>query len=87
MKVTFIGVGAIGLPMALQVQRTGHEVTRVDVSDSVIAKAKAAGIATVNEGVRRRFGTDYVSTREGRDERLSMATHSAVSTPSRCRAS
>jgi 3-hydroxyisobutyrate dehydrogenase len=49
MKVTFIGVGAIGLPMALQVQRAGHEVTGVDVSDSVIAKAKAAGLATVSD--------------------------------------
>jgi 3-hydroxyisobutyrate dehydrogenase-like beta-hydroxyacid dehydrogenase len=47
MKVTFIGVGAIGLPMALQIQRAGHEVTGVDVSDAVIANAKASGIATV----------------------------------------
>jgi 3-hydroxyisobutyrate dehydrogenase-like beta-hydroxyacid dehydrogenase len=46
MKVTFIGVGAIGLPMALQVQRAGHEVTGVDVSDAVIANAKANGIQT-----------------------------------------
>lgn len=49
MKVTFIGVGAIGLPMALQVQRAGHAVTGVDVSDTVIAKAKAAGIDTVRD--------------------------------------
>ena len=47
MKVTFIGVGAIGLPMALQLQRAGHEVTGVDVSDAVIATARSSGIETV----------------------------------------
>ena len=48
MKVTFIGVGAIGLPMALQIQRAGHDVTGVDVSETVIAAAKSSGIETVN---------------------------------------
>ena len=49
MKVTFIGVGAIGLPMALQIQRAGHEVTGVDVSAAVIANATSSGIETVND--------------------------------------
>ena len=48
MNVTFIGVGAIGLPMALQIQGAGHAVTGVDVSDAVIANAKSNGIETVN---------------------------------------
>lgn len=47
MNITFIGVGAIGLPMALRIQRAGHEVTGVDVSEAVIANAKASGIETV----------------------------------------
>ena len=47
MKVTFVGVGAIGLPMALRIRRAGHEVTGVDVSDAVIANARANGIETV----------------------------------------
>lgn len=47
MNVTFVGVGAIGLPMALQIQSAGHRVTGVDVSDAVIANAKASGIHTV----------------------------------------
>jgi len=47
MKVTFIGVGAIGLPMALQIQRAGHAVTGVDVSEGVIANARSRGLATV----------------------------------------
>lgn len=46
-NVTFVGVGAIGLPMALQIQRAGHRVTGVDVSDAVIANAKLSGINTV----------------------------------------
>lgn len=49
MKITFIGVGAIGLPMALQIQRAGHDVTGVDMSDAVIANAKSSGIETVKE--------------------------------------
>jgi 3-hydroxyisobutyrate dehydrogenase-like beta-hydroxyacid dehydrogenase len=52
MKVTFIGVGAIGLPMALRIQNAGHTVTGVDVSDAVIANAKANGIETVNDFTR-----------------------------------
>jgi 3-hydroxyisobutyrate dehydrogenase-like beta-hydroxyacid dehydrogenase len=47
LQVTFVGVGAIGLPMALQIQRAGHAVTGVDVSDAVIANAKVNGIETV----------------------------------------
>ena len=47
MNVTFIGVGAIGLPMAVRIQRAGHDVTGVDVSESVIANAKSSGIETV----------------------------------------
>jgi len=49
MKITFIGVGAIGLPMALQIQRAGHEVTGVDVSDAVIANARASGVEMVKD--------------------------------------
>src|SRR5678816_2825073 len=48
MKVTFVGVGAIGLPMALQIQRAGHEVTGVDLSAAVIANATSSGIETVS---------------------------------------
>src|SRR5678816_2393398 len=49
MKVTFVGVGAIGLPMALQIKRAGHEVTAVDVSAAVLANATSSGIETVND--------------------------------------
>ena len=49
MEVTFIGVGAIGLPMALQIQRAGHQVTGVDLSDAVIANSKSSGIDSVKD--------------------------------------
>lgn len=47
MNVTFVGVGAIGLPMALQIQGAGHAVSGVDVSEAVIANAMSKGIDTV----------------------------------------
>lgn len=48
MKITFIGVGAIGLPMALRIQGAGHAVTGVDVSDAVITRAVSRGLPTVH---------------------------------------
>lgn len=44
MNVTFIGIGAIGLPMALRIQAAHHVVTGVDVSDAIIANAKLKGL-------------------------------------------
>lgn len=49
MNVTFIGVGAIGLPMALQIKSAGHHVTGVDVSAAVAANATSSDIRTVSE--------------------------------------
>ncbi len=48
MNIRFIGVGAIGLPMALRIQAAGHQLTGIDVVDAVIANANAHGIATVS---------------------------------------
>src|ERR1700759_1646406 len=48
MRITFVGVGAIGLPMALQLQRAGYSVIGVAICESVIANAKAAGLETVH---------------------------------------
>ncbi|WP_175911500.1 NAD(P)-dependent oxidoreductase [Burkholderia metallica] len=47
MNVTFIGTGAIGLPMALQVQRAGHTVTGVDLSSRARELAQDSGLAAV----------------------------------------
>lgn len=48
LKASFIGVGAIGLPMALRMRGAGIQVTGVEVSDAVMANAKAHGIPTVS---------------------------------------
>ncbi|WP_454689194.1 NAD(P)-dependent oxidoreductase [Achromobacter aloeverae] len=40
MNVTFIGIGAIGLPMALRIRDAGHIVTGVDLSPNALAAAE-----------------------------------------------
>lgn len=47
MKVTFIGIGAIGLPMALQIKSAGHEVTGVDLSGHARELAQENGLGAV----------------------------------------
>lgn len=49
MKVVFVGVGAIGLPMARQIQQAGHQVLGVDVSEGSRQRAQAAGIEAVSD--------------------------------------
>lgn len=44
MNVAFIGLGAIGLPMALQIQKAGHAVVGVELSEQGRATALAHGI-------------------------------------------
>lgn len=48
MNVTFIGVGAIGLPMALRIQGAGHAVTGVDLSSRSREFAQDSGLAAVD---------------------------------------
>lgn len=44
--VTFIGIGAIGLPMATQLARAGFDVTAVDTDADRLSEAAAAGMRT-----------------------------------------
>ncbi|MBP0638003.1 NAD(P)-dependent oxidoreductase [Cupriavidus sp. AcVe19-6a] len=48
MKVNFIGLGAIGLPMALQIRNAGHTVGGLDVVPAACANAQAQNIEAVN---------------------------------------
>lgn len=48
MNVNFIGIGAIGLPMALQIQRAGHDVTGMDVMPTACDNARALGVKAVS---------------------------------------
>lgn len=42
MRITVVGLGKIGLPLAVQFAKSGHEVFGADVSDAVVAKVNAA---------------------------------------------
>jgi len=51
MRVGFVGLGAMGLPMAVNLVKTGHEVTGFDLkSDAMKALAEAGGIAAASAG-------------------------------------
>jgi 3-hydroxyisobutyrate dehydrogenase/putative dehydrogenase len=47
MKVNFIGVGAIGLPMARQISQAGHDVVGMDLVAATCDRARSEGIHTV----------------------------------------
>lgn len=48
MNVTFIGMGAIGLPMAIQIREAGHTVTGVEPFEANRTRAAAEGIPAVS---------------------------------------
>jgi 3-hydroxyisobutyrate dehydrogenase/putative dehydrogenase len=48
MNVTFIGLGAIGLPMAQRISASGHAVTGVDLSSRARGLAQEHGLAAVD---------------------------------------
>ncbi len=47
MKVNFIGLGAIGLPMARQISQAGHDVVGMDVVAATCEQARSQGIPAV----------------------------------------
>ncbi|MGB8073511.1 MAG: NAD(P)-binding domain-containing protein, partial [Pseudolabrys sp.] len=42
-RIGFIGLGNMGLPMAQNLLKAGHQVEGVDVSAAAVDKLKAAG--------------------------------------------
>lgn len=78
MNINVIGVGAIGLPMALQIQRAGHQVTGVDISDSVIADAQANGLPAVL-GLQNAPRADLVVVMVATPEQLSQLVEQITS--------
>ena len=42
-RIAFIGLGNMGLPMAVNLIKAGHQVEGVDVSPAAVAKLKDAG--------------------------------------------
>ena len=47
MRVGFVGLGRMGLPMARRVASAGYEVTTFDASSEAVGRAATAGLATV----------------------------------------
>jgi 3-hydroxyisobutyrate dehydrogenase/putative dehydrogenase len=47
MNVAFVGLGAIGLPMAVQIQRAGHRVIGIELAEASRARAAAEGLEAV----------------------------------------
>ncbi|MEZ5824904.1 MAG: 3-hydroxyisobutyrate dehydrogenase [Geminicoccaceae bacterium] len=61
-RIAFIGLGNMGLPMAVNLVKAGHEVAGFDMSSQIMVKAGEAGIvpaASLAEAVR---GVDFVVT-------------------------
>ena len=46
-RIGFIGLGNMGLPMARNLLKAGHQVEGVDVNPASVEKLKAAGGASV----------------------------------------
>jgi len=46
-RIAFIGLGNMGLPMAVNLIKAGHQVEGVDVNPASLEKLKAAGGSTV----------------------------------------
>lgn len=49
MNVAFVGLGAIGLPMAVQIQHAGHRVIGIELSEASRERAAAEGLEAVAE--------------------------------------
>src|SRR6185312_5345325 len=47
-RIAFIGLGNMGLPMAQNLIKAGHQVEGVDVNPTAVEKLKAAGGAAVD---------------------------------------
>ena len=50
MRIAFLGLGHMGLPMALNLKAAGHEVVGFDVSPAAVEAAAAAGLETATSG-------------------------------------
>ena len=61
-RIGFIGLGNMGLPMATNLIKAGHQVEGVDVNPAAVAKLKAAGGAAVDMAAVAASRADVVIT-------------------------
>jgi 3-hydroxyisobutyrate dehydrogenase/putative dehydrogenase len=74
--VTFVGIGAIGLPMARRLLDAGHDTTGVDTLPAALERAAAAGVPAVGrfgEAPRAEFVVAMVATPDQLDALVSEA--------------
>ena len=62
MRIAFLGLGHMGLPMAQNLMRAGHEVIGFDVVPAAVEAARAAGIEVAPSGVAAAADADVVLT-------------------------
>src|SRR5918997_4391282 len=74
--VTFVGVGAIGLPMARRLVDAGHDTTGVDTLPAARERAAAAGVTAVGgfgDAPRAEFVVAMVATPDQLDALVTEA--------------
>lgn len=62
MKIAFLGLGHMGLPMAKNLAAAGHEVTGFDVMPAAVDTARGAGLTTAESGTDAATDADVVIT-------------------------
>ncbi|MBD3942067.1 3-hydroxyisobutyrate dehydrogenase [Microbacterium sp. NEAU-LLC] len=62
MKIAFLGLGHMGLPMAKNLAASGHDVVGFDVSPAAVSAAGEAGLTTAGSGVDAATSADVVIT-------------------------
>lgn len=62
MKVLFVGIGNMGLPMAINLHKSGQQVVAVDMSKALLAKAADQGLETAASALSALDGCDAIIT-------------------------
>lgn len=62
MRIAFLGLGHMGLPMAKNLAATGHEVVGFDVSSAAVDTAREAGLAVADSGTDAATAASVVIT-------------------------
>ncbi|MBS0320779.1 MAG: NAD(P)-dependent oxidoreductase [Proteobacteria bacterium] len=76
-SVGVVGLGAMGLPMAVNLRRAGHAVTGFDVSAEAVASAAREGIATAVHPAAVSAASDVVLTMVWDDDALARVIFDA----------